>query len=179
MNQLQRIEIEEVTPEVKETFRVTDTDSLNWAFRKMQAYQQELTEVNNLARSEMERIQAWQEREQNRISEQMEFFESLIRQFALEQRAQNPKFKVSTPYGKVGFRKQQPKWNYDETKLVESLKAIGHTDLVRVKEEPDKAAIKKRFTVDGTQVVDTELGVIIEGVTVVEQPEAINITIAD
>jgi phage host-nuclease inhibitor protein Gam len=179
MNQLQRIEIEEVTPEVKESFRVTDTDSLNWAFRKLQAYQQELAEVNRLANSEMERIKTWQEREQKRISEHTEFFESLISQFATEKRAQDPKFKCSTPYGKISFRKQQPKWEYDEKTLIESLKSNGFTDLIRIKEEPDKAELKKRFAVNNGQVVCVETGVLIEGVMVYEQPEKISITITD
>jgi hypothetical protein len=88
----------------------------------------------------------------------------------MKQRKIDPDFKsVSTPFGKVGFRKQQPKWNYDDQKLVAFLNENELYDFVRVKEEPMKAEIKKHFKVEDGRVYD-ENGQQVEGITV-EIPE--------
>lgn len=181
LNALERFELEDINEviektEEKERFKIKDLDQANWALRKLAALKKQEEEINELAQKEIDRIKVWQEKELAGIERSKQFFESLLAEYLMNERQNNPKFKISTPYGKVSTRKQQPKWEYDEEKAIKSLKEAGHVDLIRIKEYLDKTAIKKAVTVVGGQVVD-ENGVIIEGIKVIEQPERVVIKV--
>src|SRR5690606_8797507 len=147
----------------KDRFKITNLESLNWVLRKMVALDEQLAEKCELAEREMDRIQAWIDKERKSIEESRQFFTTLIAEYAKEQRAKDPKWKASTPYGKVSFRKQQPKWNYDDKKALEVVKAAGLDQFVRVKHELDKETLKDAVQVmeDG-RVVEPQTGTILE-----------------
>ena len=157
----------------KERFKIENLEAANWAFRKLAAIERKKKEIQELANKEIERIKAWQEQEERGLDNSKEFFEGLLTEYFAREREKDPKFKISTPYGKVSARKQQPKWNYDEDKLVKWLKE-NNQDLIRIKYEPDKNEIKKTYKIVGTNVV-TEDGEIVEGITVEERPEKVTI----
>lgn len=163
--------------ETKERFKIEDLESANWAFRKLAAIEKKRKEIQELAEKEIERIKSWQEQEEKALDNSKEFFEGLLTEYFAKEREKNPKFKISTPYGKVTARKQQPKWHYDEGKLVEWLKE-NNKELLRVKYEPNKSEIKKTFKIAGSNVV-TEDGEIVEGITVEQRPEKIDIKVVE
>lgn len=188
MNALTNMELDELNQlafelpesEVKQRFRITDMDSLNWTLRKLAAIEAKRKEVNALAKKELDRIMSWHQSEEERLEDHKQFLTMLIEDFARSQRAADPKWKASTPYGKIAFRKQQPKWNYDEQKALESIESIGLDKFIRTKKELDKAALKASVVVreDG-RVVDTETGLFIDGITVTEQPEALKVEVVE
>ena len=145
MNELLEMELIEAkeTTEVAEMsgerFTIKDLDSANWAFRKLAAIERKRKEIQELADREIERIKNWQQQEEESLNNSKEFFEGLLTEYYVKQKETDPEFKISTPYGKVSSRKQQPKWHYDEAKLIEWLKE-NNKDLLRVKYEPDKNA---------------------------------------
>jgi phage host-nuclease inhibitor protein Gam len=160
-------EIEQQEAEERQSFQVTDLESLNWVFRKMAAIEAKKTDVNKLAASEICRIEDYRKRELDKLQRDTEYFQGLVGVYAAQRREVDPKFKSEkTPYGSLTLKKQQPKWNYDDQKVVEWLDKNGYDHLIRVKEEPIKADIKKVFVVsDKGQVVDED-GVVVEGILV-------------
>lgn len=180
LDELQEITFQLPEAEVKQRFRITDLDSLNWTLRKLAALEAKRKEHEALAKKEYERIQAWEAKVSKDIEDHKQFLTMLIEDFARSQRAVDPKWKASTPYGKVGFRKQQPKWSYDEQKALESIEAAGLDKYVRVKKELDKVSLKASVQIleDG-RVIDVDTGSFIEGVTVLEQPEALKVEVAE
>jgi hypothetical protein len=185
LNALQKYELEEMeglelNEETKQRFKIEDKEQLNWALRQLSAIDSEKKDINKVADVEMDRILQWQQKEVEAIDNRKAFFEGLILQYAMNERTKDPKFKaVSSPYGKVTFKKQQPKWNYDDQKLVDYLESVSALDLIRVKKEPVKTEIKKRFTVleDG-RVLD-EGGTVVEGIVVEFQDEKLDIKVSD
>jgi phage host-nuclease inhibitor protein Gam len=176
LNELLKEELEEIQQEYK-GFRIDSLESANWAFRKLQAMHQQKAEFVTLANKEHARIQNWVDNEFGKLDNQVEFFNGLLTEYALEQRHSDPKWKCSTPFGKVSFRKQQPKWNVEDEILLHNLKASGLNNLIRIKEEINKAELKKvAAVIRGKVLIDGE---ILEGVTVEEQPEAIKIEVAE
>ena len=176
--ELQEIdEIMEEDTQEKERFKIENLESANWAFRKLAAIERKKKEIQELANKEIERIRAWEQQEIGSLDSSKEFFEGLLTEYFTREREKDPKFKISTPYGKVSARKQQPKWNYDENKLVAWLKE-NNQNLLRVKYEPDKNEIKKTYKIVGTNVV-TEDGEIVEGITVEERPEKVTIKVVE
>ena len=61
MNKLQEQEIE--TIEQDERFKVTDLESANWVFKKLDAINSKEEEINDLADKEIERIKSWKDKE--------------------------------------------------------------------------------------------------------------------
>lgn len=179
MDALLEMELQEAleTSETKERFKIENLESANWAFRKLAAIERKKKEVQELAQKEIERIKVWQEQEEKALDNSKEFFEGLLTEYFAKEREKDPKFKISTPYGKVSARKQQPKWHYDDEKLVNWL-LENDKELVRVKYEPDKNEIKKTYKIVGTNVV-TEDGEIVEGIAIEERPEKIDIKVVE
>lgn len=176
--ELQEIDeiIEDGTQE-KERFKIENLEAANWAFRKLAAIERKRGEIKELADKETERIKEWQEQEEKGLNNSKEFFEGLLTEYFIRQREVDPKFKISTPYGKVSSRKQQPKWNYDNDKVLNWLKE-NDTELIRIKEEINKVELKKKYQIVGNEVV-TEDGEIVEGITIENRPDSINIKVAD
>jgi len=61
--------------------------------------------------------------------------------------------------------------------VLEALKKANMNDFINVKESPRKADIKKAFDVAGSQVVCPDTGLIIEGITIEEQPDKFNVAV--
>lgn len=116
---------------------------------------------------EIERLQQQIEAMEQRKQDAMRPFERRARWYeaALEQwhRAElerNPRAKtIKLPSGDLRLRAQQPEWIYGSD-LVERLKEIGAIGYIRIKEEPDRAAIKKAAKVINGRaaLVDQETG---------------------
>jgi phage host-nuclease inhibitor protein Gam len=130
-----------------ERFKIKDIDSANWAFRKLRAIEVKASEIKELAQQEKARIEEWEKQELGSLEHSKEFFEGLLTKYFVIEKSKDPKFKLSTPHGKVTSRKQQPKWSYEEEKTIESLKKHKLKDFIRVKEEVNKADLKKEAKV--------------------------------
>jgi hypothetical protein len=191
MNELEKLELDDLyfgslTEGVKEQekFKIENLNSANWAFRKLSAIENKRKEIEELANKEIERIQEWREQETKGLDSSKEFFEGLLIEYFSIQREVDPKFKISTPYGKISARKLPDKWEYDDKELLAYLEA-AKPDLIRIKKEVDKANLKKKvaeskeFAICDNQVVNMESGEVVSGVTVTEQPEKITIKVAE
>ncbi len=170
INALEQQEIEEAQ-EVKEGFKVTDLESANWCLRKIKAYKDKISEADKLAESEISRISDWKDKEEKSAQESIGFFEGLLGRYLMEQRQVDEKFKVSTPYGKVSTRKLPDKWEYDEETALKWAKCNA-PDLVRVKEEVNKAELKKAVKVSDGKAIDQN-GEVVPGVNIIPQGEKI------
>jgi phage host-nuclease inhibitor protein Gam len=91
----------------------------------------------------------------------------------MQLRENDPKAKVSTPYGKISVRKQPAKWNYEDEKVLEWLKLNGKLALVRIKEEVNKAELKKVFK----NGVDLETGEVIPGIIIEDGYDKITVEV--
>lgn len=148
MNELRKHELEEISEmEEREGFEINNIHSANWALRKMQAIKTKEREIKDLMDEEILRIKDWANCELMKLDDSNKFFEGLLMQYYLEQKKLDPKFKISTPYGKVSSRKQQPKWIYDNEKAIDSLKENNIKEFIRIKEDLDKASLKKEVEV--------------------------------
>jgi phage host-nuclease inhibitor protein Gam len=159
-----------------EGFAIDSEEKVNWVLRKIKSLQDRKQANIQLAEAEISKIDAWLEGVNEQLDNDLEHFRSLLVAYADKQRAENPKFKsLKLPNGKISFRKQQTKWSYDDTALLASLKQLGYTDLIRTKEETNKAEIKKRFQIADGKVVDPETGELVEGISVEERPDELKI----
>lgn len=181
MNPLLENELEEVeifTGQDRDQFKIDNISALNWALRKLSALEAKRKEVNQLADEEVSRIESYRKSELDKLQHSVDFFNSLIAEYAIKRKEEDPNFKSEkTPYGRIGFRKQQPKWEYDDEKVVEFLQKNDYWDLIRIKKEPVKTEVKKLFTPHSDGNVYDENGQVVEGITVTEQPEKLDVKV--
>ncbi|MDD9147851.1 host-nuclease inhibitor Gam family protein [Sporolactobacillus sp. CQH2019] len=154
-------------------FVVDDDRKAEWALRKLAVVKAQQGAVKTEAEEQIQVIEQWENEQVERLNKDVEYFTSMLIGYVKTKRANDPKFKtLKLPHGKIGFRKQQPKWQFSED-AIDRLKQAGYTELIRIKEELDKAKIKKRFAIagDGTGIaVDKDTGEVFPFI-VVEQQE--------
>lgn len=156
--------------EVRDSFKINNLEGATWAFRKLRAIEAKVTELKEVAQEEINRINEWLSKEVKSLEDDKAYFEGLLTAYYMNEKANDKKFKLSTPYGKVSCRKVK-KWSYDEEAVKEYLKS-ENLPFLKVKEEVDKAELKKAFK-DG---LNTESGEYIPGI-VIEEVESISIKV--
>jgi len=169
-------EFEETEKREKVPFEIKDLETANWALRKITAINKKVAENEALAEREHDRINSWLDKAVESDKRSILFFEGLLIRYFIKEKSKDDKFKISTPYGSVTSRKQPAKWEYDNT-VIESLEKLGLNEFIKTetKKELKKSEIKKAFqAVNGKAV--TKDGEIVEGITIIEQEEKINVT---
>ncbi|OOM17245.1 bacteriophage Mu Gam like protein [Clostridium saccharobutylicum] len=162
---------QEEKEEIKqEGFKITDLDSATWVFRKLKDIADKEAEIKAVADKEISRIDTWRKEELQHYDDNKAYFEGILNEYYIEQKKIDKKFRLVTPYGKVGCRHNK-KWNYDANELIKYFEAADPR-AVREKKELDKKYIKERYK-DG---IDTETGEFLPFVTI-EDKEDINIKI--
>ncbi|WP_055068955.1 host-nuclease inhibitor Gam family protein [Clostridium massiliamazoniense] len=153
-------EVQDIEVNEEETgFKIIDKSTCDWCFKLISEYKEEHKEINAYADAEIDKINKWREAELKHYD--TSFLEAKLKEYYMEQRALNPKFRLSMPSGTVSSRKE-PKYNYvDEEQVIKYLKE-NHSAALRVKEEIDKRVFRKIYK-DG---IDHETGEIIPGVEV-------------
>lgn len=155
-------------PEERERFKIESKDQAAWALRKMSRIKAEMEENNKVAQAEIERITAWRNEENEKLQRSVSFFESLLHEYFMQLREDDPKLKtVKLPHGSLKMRKQQPEFQYDETQLLPWAKE-NLPDAVVVKESVAKTPVKKHIQ---------ETGEVVPGVTIIERPEKFSVEV--
>lgn len=159
MNKLQLAEIEEVQ-EVQQGFRVTDKGNAEWCVRKVQALNVQIAENNALASAEIERVKTWQESENRKAQDDINYFTGLLEQYMREIHEHDSKTRsIKLPHGVIRLKKQQPEFKMDEDKTLKWLKE-NYPDKVKVVEDFSKADVKK---------IVKETGEVWDGLEIIER----------
>lgn len=131
--------------------------------RSVARRRRELARSEALAEAQIERVREWLDAERHRLA--TDYFERCLTTYHASLLAQDDRLKtISLPSGRLKARQGQPAWDVDPDHFVAW--AIGAIpDLVRVKYEPDKAAMKKLLSVEGPHAVSAA-GEVVPGVTI-------------
>lgn len=178
MNELQEQELQNF--EQDEKFKVTDLDSANWVFKKLDAINTKEIEIINLAQNEVDRITQWKDKEVEKLQSSKEYLQSLVIDYFAAEKEKDSKFKLNTPYGKVTARKGSKVIQVsNEKNVIEQLKQRGFDNYVKVTEKLNQADIKKDFNVtDNGTLIDAN-GEVLDGAYIVEKPISYSIKVGD
>lgn len=176
MNQLQETELE--STDQYESFKIDNIDGLNWAFRKLNAYQVQKQEIQSLAETERNRINHWEKCELKSIDDSIAFFKSKIQEYHSQVLANGGKKTLSTPYGKSKAKtsKAQPE-KKDEEKLMAFVEE-NNLEFIKIEKKLQWGELKKTLKIvvkDGKQVVIDENGQEVPGVAV--KPESVSFSV--
>jgi len=85
-----------------------------------------------------------------------------------------------TPHGRIGFRKQQPKWDYgDEEALANLLFTNGMEKFVKTVRTPIKTELKEALEVVDGQAIYKETGEVVAGISIEEREPVVVIKLED
>ncbi|HFU7103150.1 TPA: host-nuclease inhibitor Gam family protein [Staphylococcus aureus] len=178
MNELQERELE--TFEQYDRFKVTDLDSANWVFKKLDAITTKENEINELANKEIERINEWKDKEVEKLQSGKEYLQSLVIEYFRIQKEQDSKFKLNTPYGKVTARKGSKVIQVsNEQEVIKQLEQRGFDNYVKVTKKLSQSDIKKDFNVTENGTLIDANGEVLEGASIVEKPTSYTVKVGE
>lgn len=161
-----------------EGFVVDDDNKATWCLRKIKHFKSKQEKNKELAEKQIEEIEKeireveqWLEDENSKLDNSIEFMESKLYSYAQQLRREDPELKThKLPFGQLQFRKQRPKWKYDNDKLL-NFAEEKYKDLIKVKRSVDKRKLKSQAKIIGGKVIIEKTGEVIEGVEVIERSE--------
>jgi len=166
---------EENKDKKEKDFVIDNEAKADWAFQKIAELEEKKKEKEQTAEMRIRQIENWLEDQVEGIDNNIEHLENLLRDYAERLKKEDKDFKTKKlPFGKIQYRKQRPKWNYDDDKLTEYAEE-SMPDIIKVKKKVDKRELKKKVEVSGETVVNPETGEVIEGVEVQERGEKLHI----
>lgn len=161
-----------------EGFQIEDDASAAWAMRKLLHAEQERQKNVEVGEAEHQRIDAWLERVNSKFNRDIEFFEGLLRVYAVKQRAEGRKT-IDTPYGSVKSRQTQAKFQVHDVDQFLSWADKNCPDAITVKVSPSVSALKGLVSVEHTDtlgwVAMMDTGEIVPGVSV--EPADVSYTV--
>jgi len=167
-----------------EGFVIDNKGKANWALRKIRHLKKKQSENDKLAESEIRKLKLeidevkdWLKSENDSLQNNIDFFENLLKGYALSIKEDDPEFKtLKLPFGKLQFRKKRDKWHYDEKELLEFAKENIKTS-VKVVEKVDKRKLKEVVKAVGDKVIIEATGEVVRGISVEERGEEFKIKV--
>lgn len=106
-------------------------------------------DMNKLCDEEIERnakgINLFREKRQAEINRKKDYFSGILKDFAMKELEGKKTKTIKLPYGNLSFKKQQPKYIYEEEEVLTNMIKEIKPELVKttVTEKLDKSALKK------------------------------------
>lgn len=164
MTELQAME--QQTTMQGELWRIKTLEDADWAIATIRDWERERDQKLEYIKREKERLKAFENKVKEDEIKQTVFLRTCLSDYIAEQKEENPKFKLQTLNGSASVRTTK-KWTYDDEAVMDALKKDDDLkSYIRIKEEINKAQMKKDFVVTGTGAVATKDGEIIDGITV-------------
>lgn len=160
--------------ESDEQYKINNEEEANEILRRIKYFESEIEKVNKISDSEIERytklINDYRNKKLLEFNNRLEHYQLLLEEYAKETLRGKKAKTISLPFGKIGFKKQQDTFNYDEDVLLEYLRN-NFTDFIKVttKESVEKAKLKKAGTIsDGKLYLN---GSAVDGITVTKNED--------
>ena len=161
--------LEQAQESTSDVFIVDNLDKAEWAVRKIASYEAVKREAEDLAKKRIDQIKTWLENEKATNDKQIEYLSELVRPFAEDKLKDAKKRSLKLPCGTIGFRKAQPKFDFDNDKLLPWAKENA-PEQVETKENVKWGELKKTLAFEQGKAI-TKDGEVVPGVMVAEQPD--------
>lgn len=150
----------------EQTWKIRSLEDADWAITTIRDRERDRDQKLEYIKREKERLRLFEESVKKSEIEETAFLRTCLSDYIAEQKEENPKFKLQTLNGSASVRTTK-KWTYDDEAVMDALKKDDDLkSYIRIKEEINKAQMKKDFVVTGTGAVATKDGEIIDGITV-------------
>ena len=176
------LEIKITGEEEQDAPLIDSLQKANYLLKLVSKIKEDIDSINMLCDGEIEkvttRVNAYRDSQIKPLANQIAYYERLLKNFTEKELAETNKRSVKLPYGTLSMKKQQPKWDYgDEKVLVKWLQENDFNDLLSKKEtfSVDKKHLKELVKLEEHGV--SLHGMYIPGVDVIEQEDKFTIKI--
>lgn len=158
---------------------INNDSQANYFCKLIADLQTEKQNKNEFIDSEIKRIcnhyEEFRNQEVRKIDQKVDFFKKALEVYAIEQLSGTKKKSIKLPYGTLGFKKQQDKFEYSDELILEWLKSNNQNDFIAVKttESVDKKKLKKDGFVNNGKLFINNIPV--DGVIVSSQEDKFEI----
>lgn len=160
-----------------EGWTISDDSAAEWALQKIAQERAELARLEALAQEQQERIQQQVDAARRRCESATGWLTGRLADYF--ERVPHKTTKTQETYrllsGRLVLKHRPPKATYDDTKLVEWLKANGYTNLVQTKESPRWGDLKKGLDMSGGAAVMAATGEIVDCIVVEPSPDTFQV----
>lgn len=165
----QALDVYEAVGDERDKWRILDEEGANRYMRIVQSLEAQAQEASAMMRKEVARVEGFYQAQLDSTEQKAEFFRALIVDYFNRKRAEDPRYQLKTPWGKVSRRVvKTPLWQ-DEAETLAWLEGAGHDDLVKVEKSIRKAELKKQLNAADGHYIDPATGELVPGVTIVER----------
>lgn len=116
-------EVNELQIQTNNSFEIKTMEQAYYFIKKINELKLEKEQIELTAETELEKyitkINSWKEKENNRVNNIIGHYLAILQPFINENL--NGKKTLKTPYGTIGYRKQQAKFNYDDEQILKFL----------------------------------------------------------
>lgn len=157
-----------------DTFKIESKEQAGYFLRKILDLKAQKEEIILTAKSETERllsiINSWQEKETTNLDNTIDYFSCLLKEFTEKELENSEKRSIKLPFGTLGFKKQPPHYDYDDSLVKEWLKKENSELLEKVVDfKYNKTDLKKIAVIKDNQLFLN--GKAIDGITVTNQED--------
>jgi len=167
-------EFDNTEEERDERFVVDNDEKANWAMRRLRSIRKKQDENKAIYDSEISRLQNWLEKVNTDLNRNAEYFEAILRPYALQERL-NDRKSIVLPHGTIKTVQGRQKVEVGDEKEFIAWAKVNDSALIRVKEEIDKKALNALKVQDG-MVISTQ-GEILPNVSIVEPEVSVSFVI--
>ena len=179
MEELQNEELALSEEEVR--FVVDDDQKAEWCIRKIAEAKKEMMDWIEFYVAQTDKVK-------DRCERRIQFFEMKLEQYfgSVPHKVTKTQESYQLPSGKLVVKKQAPEYERDDALILAWLKANDEDRFVKTKESVDWAELKKKIDVlqltagdeqVAEQVVFTETGEVVPGITVTERPDVFKVEV--
>ena len=164
MNKYNDSIINSINNEIIEHETVNDLEVATSLMKKIKFLKNLIEENSRVANLEISKIREWEDSENRELIQKMSHYENILIEYFKQELEKNPKFKLSTPYGKV-TKRANTKWIYDEEEILQYLEENNVTNLINISKSIKKSELKKLYP----NGIDIETGEVISGITILNE----------
>ena len=164
----------------KETFVIDTMEKANWAIKKILRCQSKNNDIDQLAETQINKIQQWQAQENEGNYKSIDYLTSLLEPYAKSQLSGKGKT-VKLPSGSVSFRSVSPGYfiagNKIDGKNQRLLDHVRHSDpeYLKIEQSVDWTKFKETLTPLSTGQVLTTDGEILDFISAVEYRDSVTV----
>lgn len=159
---------------------IDSQEKANYFLKLIINLNKDIDNINEICDNEIkkttERVNSFREEKLSTLLKQKTYYEGLLRNYTEHAIRNQKKKSVSLPYGTIGLKAQSPKWEYDESILLDWIKE-NNPNLVneKVTYSVNKKELKQLADIQNNiPVID---GVEVPGITITPQKDKFDIKI--
>lgn len=154
----------------KEAYEITSMEEALLTFEQIF---DEQSKIKNL-RDKIKQTKSFYENQIKYEEFKVENLKNALLAYYEKQKMVDPKAKIKSPFGNFVNHREKLDFELDEDKLI---KKYNGTDLVKTTSTLYKGNLKKRLSVIGDKIIDTETGEVVDGANPVTKPAHVSISI--